>query len=506
MSDQSTFPARFADAAARFSDRDAIIMPGSQTVTYRDLLRLAAAIQAGCPKIKGQRVLIACPDKVRFMVTVLAVQGLGGVAVPLDTLQPDAVAALAGDCEPALLLQDVDEGGDALVETAGRACPAISWLDLGSLQSTPANAEFRVDADPDDPCLMLYTSGTTGPRKGVLLTHSSFAAPSYSINGAMGYCGDEREYVCGDLTHAFALGRLRCLLPLGATAVVDNGKFMPQLALQGLAVGDCNAISGPASTVMILLQLFEDEFARFSESLLTIKMGSQSIPLEIKEKLMATFPAARIYQNYGLSEAQRLTLLEFHSERANLESTGKPVAGNAIRIVDETGVPLEPGEVGRIAVASPNLMTGYWRREALNAERMRDGFLITDNMGYLTPDGYLVFAGRADEVINVGGLKLTPEDIENAIRPALSDLPFAVCGMPDPEGLLVDVPAVVVETEPGGTAAWSEWPRRRISVLRAVRDLPVPKHAFCVDALPRTETGKVKRKVLTRWLTDKARA
>jgi acyl-CoA synthetase (AMP-forming)/AMP-acid ligase II len=500
MSSQEIFPARVAAAAAQFPNREAILVPDAETVMYQELLALASAIQAGCPEIKGQRVLVACPDKIRYMATVLAAQALGGVVVPLDSLRAETVSALAGDCDPALLLY-TDEGGDELVAAAKEACPAISCLEIGRLLASPAGAEFRIDSSPDDPCLMLYTSGTTGPRKGVVLTHRAFAAPSHSINRAMDYRGSEREYLCGDLTHAFALGRLRCLLPLGATAVVDNGKFMPQRTLHGLAVGHCNAISGPASTVMMLLELFGEEFATFSDTLRTIKMGSQSIPIGIKKKLMATFPRTHIYQNYGLSEAQRLTLLEFHSEQANLDTTGKPVEGNAIRIVDENGAARPLGETGRIAVASPNLMVGYWRRDALNAERMRNGFLITDDTGYLTPDGYLVFAGRADEVINVGGLKLAPEDIEEAIKPAISDLAFAVCAMPDPDGLLVDIPAVVVESEPGGTTPWSEWPRRRISLLRSVPDLPVPKHAYCVDSLPRTETGKVKRKILTQWLS-----
>lgn len=496
-----SFAKFFHDAAIRWTNKPAIISVNSQrSISYSELNERAKSIAASLSHLsKNSRIMVIMDDKLLTAASVIGIHYAGHVFIPVDARNFTAIDPLIKTVAPNVVLT---EAGAIDADTYEQIKTAHTTLELidGNIATQSAPVEDAKISLPelDDLAVMLFTSGTTSTRKAVCLSHRAFAAPIYSINPAMEYSHDTIEYVCGNLDHAFALGRFRTALPLGATLVVDEGPLMPQKVLTSLATTSANALSSPAAGVLLLLHKHPEEFAAFQSQLTIIKMASQAVSVNAKQNLVTMFPDTRIYLNYGLSEAQRTTLIALHNDPDHLHSSGKPVAGHHVTIRDpETHDELAVGQVGLISVLGPNVMDQYWNNPDKTAAAFKDGWLVTDDLGFLTDTGYLVVKGRYDETINSGGEKYSPEEIENVMRPHMGETRFAICAMNDPIGILGEVPVLCVEMGDSETPEkWKAWPALRISMLKQ-KIGNLPKQAFALKTLPRTTTGKIQRKKLT---------
>ncbi|GHA49408.1 rfbL protein [Amylibacter ulvae] len=485
----------------RWPDKAAIISTNSQrSLSYGELNNHAKRIAASLSHLStNSRVMVIMDDKLLTAASVIGIHYAGHVFIPVDarkfatidplikTVQPNAILTEAGAIDaPELDRIKSVYGGVELID--GNNAIQSDLVDGGDVFMPALN----------DLAVMLFTSGTTSARKAVCLSHRAFAAPIYSINPAMEYTHDAIEYVCGNLDHAFALGRFRTALPFGATLVVDEGPLMPQKILTSLAATGANVLSSPAAGILLLLHKHEADFATLHTQLAIIKMASQAVSVAAKRKLVALFPDTRIYLNYGLSEAQRTTLIALHNDPDHLHSSGKPVAGHRVIIRDpETHDEVAVGQVGLISVLGPNVMDQYWNNPEKTTAAFKDGWLVTDDLGYLTDTGYLVVQGRYDETINSGGEKYSPDEIENVLRPHMGEIGFAICAMDDPMGILGEVPVLCVETgDSESPEKWKSWPALRIALLKQ-KIGSIPKQAFSFKMLPRTTTGKIQRKKLT---------
>lgn len=498
----STFVDEVIRSAEEVPDKVCLISGEERQLRYRDLLYASGSVQALLGDVKGKRVLIAAKRKEDFLKSFLAVMGAGGAVVPLDNFSLDGATFLIQDAEISTVLFASDTLSKELVDGLQSGNPELNLIELDRAGNGTEDSPLQSHADPDSPGLFLYTSGTSGRRKGVVLSNRAFLAPAKNVNPAMGYTGEEVEYICGDFTHAFAIGRMRCLLPVGATAVVDDGPFIANQVINSVKRFQCDAISSPASSFIILERMHREAFRDLAGQIRVIKMASQGVPVEIKRCLMEDFPDTLIFQNYGLSESQRVTLLEFHRDEKYLESSGRPLAGNEVRILDEDGNEVPTGTVGRISVASGALMTCYWKREDLTKDRLRNGWIVTDDLGQLNEEGFLTFCGRADEVLNIGGLKVSPLEIEELVSGYLPDHEFCVCGIDDPGGMLGQVPALVVKEGEEPLERWKGWPAIRLKLAKTKPTIPIPKFAFKTGEIPKTANGKVKRKALQEMIAE----
>jgi len=168
-----------------------------------------------------------------------------------------------------------------------------------------------------------------------------------------------------------------------------------------------------------------------------------------------------------------------------LESVGKAAPGVEVRVEED----------GEILVRGPNVTPGYWRRSEEWRERLRDGWLCTGDLGQMDEDGFVYVHGRKDDVINVGGRKVLPEGVEDALAPLMSDYVFCVLGIPDPEGLLGEVPVMVTEGSSAPTV-------REIRAFLGDRlpEYAVPKQVVRLQSIPRTANGKIQRTLIRRKL------
>jgi len=337
-----------------------------------------------------------------------------------------------------------------------------------------------------DVALISFTSGTEGFPKGVILTHANLADVVTRLNGLMQVDDGICEYIGVPVYHSFGFGRCRAVTAAGGKFFIPDNGFNPSEIGVMLKNGEINAISAVPSLWRVLLAN-KDLIGNSGKSARWIEIGSQYMSRQEKEELKALFPEAKIVQHYGLTEASRTTLLEIHKvEGEALESVGKVFGGVAVQLTEE----------GRIAIRGEHVAQGYLIDGKEIPLKDDEGWFLTKDLGSLEGD-YLYYKGRADDVINCGGIKVYPEALESKIYTTIGHSSgLAVCRKQDPmrgEGFLV---AVIKDLK-------IDQQQLRETVVKATQELGVNAAnavtVIEVDDLPKTATGKVQRKQLADW-------
>jgi acyl-CoA synthetase (AMP-forming)/AMP-acid ligase II len=391
---------------------------------------------------------------------------------------PDFVATLLGcldRAEPAVTLRRHDDAARMDVAGVGRVAeprPGSGWLDL---RHTPR--------DDDAVAQILFTSGTEGEPKGVVLSHGALADVVARLNGVMEVDASIREYVGIPVYHSFGFGRCRAVAAAGGQAFIPEKGFNPTEIAAMLERGDINALSAVPSLLRLLLAS-RAIFGDFRSRLRWMEIGSQAITRGELEGLRGLFPQAKIVEHYGLTEASRSTFLEVHAvEPERLASVGRPVGRVEIRIADD----------GRIVVRGPHVTRQLLVGGRVLDPRDADGWYATNDLGELR-DGFLYYLGRADDVINCGGVKLPPGALEARVRELLAtEAELAICRIPNAvrgDGILVAVPPGLAATDAAvSQAAATAAQELGASAGGAIRVQRVAE-------LPKTENGKVQRRRL----------
>lgn len=335
----------------------------------------------------------------------------------------------------------------------------------------------------DAPAQVSYTSGTEGLPKGILLTYRNLGYTTERIIAELQMTAEVREYVGVPATFSFGLARYRAVSAVGGKAYMPPRGFDPLELARMLASGEVNALSAVPTLLRILLA-DPSIIGAAGKALRWMEIGSQHMTADEKRGIRAMFPNARIVQHYGLTEASRSTFLQVSSASDEaLSSVGRPVG--------EGEIGLSPD--GRIRIRGPQVARFRIDGDGIHPLTDADGWLQTNDLGHVR-DGYLYFDGRADDLINCGGQKVVPDQLEERLRADLgAGVQIAVAKIPDAqrgEGVLV---AVVGDA--GQTA------RVREIALSALQDMGISAgsalQVTAVDTLPVTATGKVQRRLLT---------
>ena len=502
-------------ASAIVPDRTAIVFEGLR-FTYLQLqdrvVRLSNAL-AGLGVGKGDRVAVMHVNCHQTAEIYFAAARLDAVFVPLNfrARGPELVHMLSVS-EPAVLLAgsryaDLLESIEDRASLPGHLVSLEDRRDGGWLfyddlvrSSSPEESRFPQD-DDQDATVLLFTAGTTGAAKAVVLSHQSFT--SYLLSNASPPDPDVEE--CNLLSvpmyHVAGLQSVMASVYGGRTLVIMR-QFEPQEWME-LVQGE--RVNRAMMVPTMLKQLMDHP--RFHDydlsSLDVLTYGAAPMPLEVVRRAIAEFPGARFINAFGQTEtASTITMLppddhvlegseeEVERKLKRLSSIGKPLDDVEVAIVDEDGAVLPPGQVGEIVAAGERIMTGYWREEAATQEAIRGGWLYTGDLGYQDEDGYVYLAGRAKDFIKRGGEMVSPEEVERVLmsHPRVEDA--AVIGVPDPEWG-ERVRAVVV---PRGGAVGEdeviEHCRQRLAGFKR------PESVVFVDELPRNPLGKVLKRVL----------
>lgn len=346
----------------------------------------------------------------------------------------------------------------------------------------------------DDVCDILFTTGTTGTPKGVCLSHRSELRAAEHIAQYMQCRDDDIELLALPLCHSFGLGRLRLMLSLGATVVLTDGFANVKKLFNVIEQEHVTGLAMVPAAWNYLYKTSGERIAAFQHQLRYIEIGSAPMPTSHKLLLCQLLPHTRLCMHYGLTEASRSTFLEFHSDNKHLDSIGRSAPGTKTVCLDENGKPLADNEEGEICVSGEHVMKHYLNEQD-NRKAWHGSYFRTGDWGYRSDDGFFYLIGRGKEIINVGGKKLAPEEVEEAIM-ALGQFSDCACiGVPDPKGVLgcvVKCFAVAKEGIPHPTIG--ELHRALQGQLESYK---IPALLEFSDRIPYTTSGKKQRLLLT---------
>ena len=460
-----------------------------KSITYGDMaikIGIGASVLQDYGVSKGDRVILLASSALDFILAYFSAHALGAVAVPIDPqLNDDHLRYVVDEVEPALILSN-RELGDHLTNVE-----PISVIDMeGSSLHVPL--QTRIDAPAD----ILFTTGTTGTPKGVVLTQRNITAAARNINEFIGNDSLDRELVPLPLSHSFGLGRLRCNMLAGGMIILAEGFMLPGKLFEALDYWKATGFSFVPAGLSLLYRFSGDKLREYSDQLKYVEIGSSPMPLEHKVRLMELLPNTRICMHYGLTEASRAAFIEMHESDHQLGSVGKPSPNVQIRVIDDDARELPHGEPGQIIVQGEMVMRNYWQNSELTNESLVDGWLYTGDVGYKNASGYLYLTGRKSDLINIGGLKVSPVEIEGFLN-SMGGIEESACvGVPDPLGFTGEaVKAVLVANDPDSFSRPTE--TQIINYLRKkIEPYKIPKVFEWVGSIPKTRTGKIQRRLL----------
>lgn len=439
---------------------------------------------------RGDRVLFSATSKPEAVAVYLGIQYAGAVAVFIDKNATAANAALIYEATGAAVF---------FTDKPMKGFDACRTYSLRKLFSDPCGTEAEyLRPGEDDLAEMIYTSGTTGRPKGVMLTYKNIYAIWTNTIQGVGMLPEDRILLPLPLNHSFALRVLRAGLYLGALVVLQNGFTFAKEIENNLNLYACTAIAIVPASVETISRQMQDKFAQVMGRFRYIEVSAGSLNVEQRRRMTGLLPDTRIINTWGSSESGGALFLNVNeavkSERT-VSALGKPLIGSVeIRTLDEQGQPFvsDAAHPGRMALRGDMQMAGYWNDPEQTAATLRDGWLLTGDMIYIDPDGTVFMLGRADDIINVGGEKVSPLEVENAAAGYEHLSECACIGVPDPEGVLGFVP--VLFTVPRSSAYSQEELARFLAGHLERYKLPA-RYVELLE-LPRNNMQKIDRKAL----------
>ncbi len=489
------------------------VVDGDQRITFAELAELAtgaasALVAAGVEP--GERVAVWAPNSAAWIVAALGITTAGAVLVPINTRFKGAEAAdIIGRSRARVLFTVrgfLDNDYPAMLAASGTPLPsldhtvllagaagdgAVTWDEFvaNGARVTTSAIDARVDAlTADDPSDVVFTSGTAGRPKGVVMAHGQ------TLRAYLDWCDwadlrpRDRYLIVNPFFHIFGYkaGVLASLMR-GAT-IFPLAVFDPEVVCGLVEQERISVLPGAPTLYQSLLDSHGSRAAHDISSLRLAVTGAADIPVELIRRIREELPFERILTGYGLTEAGTVTGSRPDDDFEHIATTvGVPWAGFEVRTVDRGGHDAATGEPGEVVVRGETVMRGYLDDpEATAAAFDADGFLHTGDLGTFDDDGYLRIVGRIKDMFIVGGFNAYPAEIENLLlaHPKLAQV--AVIGVPDARlgevGMAFVVPAAGEAVHPPEII---EWARDRMANFK------VPRLVEVIDALPVNATGKV---------------
>jgi long-chain acyl-CoA synthetase len=448
----------------------------------------------------GDRVVVTMANCPEVGITYNAVWRAGAVVTPAMFLLPaeDLRHVIADSGASAVVttpefVDKVLEAVDGLdsvrcvVCAGGEAPDSERVVPMSSLEAAdPAPIVPRAD---DELAALLYTGGTTGRSKGVMLTHANLHYTGRAAHDAGHIPGINRALGTLPLSHAYGI--------LVTLATMHNPEqfvsvllrwFDPQAFLTLIPEHELQLSAVVPSILQVLLSQPLEDYDLSSLSF--VSCGGAPLAPEVEAEFCRRVPSASVRQGYGLTETAALISTN-PVGREKPGSVGLPVPGCAVSIVDDDGRAVPPGEPGEVVCTSPGVMRGYWNAPEASASALRDGRLYTGDIGYLDDEGYLFIVDRKKDLIIRGGFNVYPRDVEDALVQHPAVAVAAVVGRPDVRH--GEEVVAFVSLHPGANVDAEEliaWARDHIGGYKYPRELKV------LDAIPLTPVGKIDRKAL----------
>jgi long-chain acyl-CoA synthetase len=494
-STMTNLAANLIATAEKYGDRPAVRLD-DHVLTYSDLHSAAAAV-AGTLRSRGispgDRVGLVLPNVPAFPILFYGALLAGATVVPMNPLlKAREVEYYLNDSGMSMVF-GWDGGGDvvpAAAEAVGITGVVVSALGPSAEQLEGEPITTPVERDDTDTAVILYTSGTTGQPKGAELTHRNLNTNAHmTVDTLIEITSDDVIMGCLPLFHVFGL---TCSLNAGVLArscLTLLPRFDGGTALSMVGRDRVTVFQGVPTMFAAMLHQPDSGGTDMSSLRLCVSGGS-AMPVEIMRSFEETFGCI-VLEGYGLSETSPVASFNHpHAERKP-GSIGTPIRGVEMRLVDDEGKDVGPGQVGEIAIRGKNVMKGYWQRPEDTAAAIPDGWFRTGDLARTDEDGYYFIVDRKKEMIIRGGYNVYPREVEEALyeHPAVAEA--ACIGVTHPD--LGEEVAAAVALKPGADADVDEL---REFVKQRVAAYKYPRHLWLVDSLPKGPTGKILRRAV----------
>ncbi|HEX2029978.1 MAG TPA: AMP-binding protein [Actinomycetota bacterium] len=492
--------ARLADAAfERHGDYESLFFEGRW---YRsgDLQERVRRLSRGLVELgiaPGDRVVVVMANCPEVPIAYHALWRAGAVITPaVFLLPPEEIRLILQDAEARAVITTPEFL--PAVRSAASGVESVKWivsagpeedgvLSLSSLEEAPPGG--IVDREDGDLAALMYTGGTTGRAKGVMLSHEALWRVGEAAQRAAHIDGVTRTLAALPLSHGYGL-----VVSVAALHVPERGQavlmrwFEPQAWLELAAEHRMQrAVVVPTMLQLLLGLPLEDHDL---SSLRVITCGASPLPPEVAREFERRVPGAEVLEGYGLTESGAIMTVNPPGRR-KLGSVGLPLPGYEVAVFGDDDRPVAPEEVGEVASRGPGMMAGYWRSPGETERALRGGWLRTGDLGRLDQDGYLWIVDRKKDLIIRSGVNVFPRDVEDALVEHPGVQAAGVVGRPDPVRGEEVVAFVSLHSGQNVTREeLVEWSKRRLSREAYPRDVRI------VGAVPLTPIGKVDRKAL----------
>ena len=463
--------------------------------TYRDLYnharKIACYLQSRGYK-KGDIIAQYMLNSDLFMAVYYGVQLAGCTIMPINTkLAAPEVDYIFMHSEAIVLIYD-DTLAQTLEDTNYRFEEELNLQDIRAIiEDDSCVTDHFASLEEDDTAVVMYTSGTTGKPKGVMLSHRNVYETAKIWSESMNMTSCDRMYICTPLFHCAGSHVFAVPTMYSGGAVIIAESFSPDYTLTDLAETEATIFFGVPAMYAILLN--KPELSTYSfEQLRLFCYGAAPMPYELVKRLKEAFPNVGVQNLYGQTEnTPAATSLLDDAALTKIGSVGKPLARTEVKLLNAHGEEVVLGEVGEICVRGPQVMKGYLRNPEETSNTIRNGWLHSGDLGRFDDEGYLYIVDRKKDMIIRGGENIYPIELEEVLYQIPEILEAAVVGVP--HEVYGEVPKAFIVLKEGQTiteAAITNYMKTQLAKYK------VPAEVEFIDSLPRNASGKVLKHTL----------
>lgn len=460
------------------------VKSGKKSATYLELCqRILGARDLFASQLsqkKGNVMILAAGKQIEFVYAYFGAHLAGLKVVPIDVATNSTRLDYIVSHTKANLLIGFDDCEQDL--------PKVSLKCFADIESEFVEPDFPKNEAIAD---ILFTTGTTGKPKGVPLTYENEVAAARNINEFIGNTQDDVELLALPVSHSFGLGRIRCSLSNGATLILLGSFANVKKIYRTIEKDHVTGFTMVPASWRYLKKLTQQKLGEYANQLRYIEMGSAFFSKNEKQELATLLPHTRVCMHYGLTEASRSAFMEFHEDSAYLDSVGKASPNTDIKIMNEEGKECDINDEGEICIKGNHVTKGYL--DLPINESFYGDYFRTGDWGYKTEEGYIYLISRKKELINVGGKKVSPIEVEEQLFkiPGIEDC--ACIGVADEEGLLGEVVKAFIVKEKDSVITFDDIKNQLIGKLESYK---IPVHYEWIDEIPKTQNGKIQRGLL----------
>lgn len=468
----------------------AAVITKEQAVSYKELFQRVnnyALFLKSKGVTKGDVVVARASQSVEFVVLYLSIHLVGAVITSVEKSMPfEDIANVAKVVGAKFIICEDDFASDSY---KGDFISINTVAEYSTRNESLCTWEFP---DEDMSADILFTTGTTGSSKGVELSHKALVATAENLIYGCGYSKDVVLIVPGPLNHANPIRKLFTTLVNGSTIYILNGMSNLRDFYQALDY-PCERIACclPPAMIRVIFTLSQDQIGNYADKIDFIESASAPLPEPDKLHLCKLLPKTRLYNNYGSSESASVCMYDYNANPGLENCVGKPMPNSRIIIVDDDKKIMQSSKnnMGLLACDGDVNMKGYIGEPELTAEVLIDGIVYTNDIGYIDEKGFVYVSGRKGDVINVGGLKVAPSDVE-AVALSYPGIDDCIC-IPMDHPISGKVPKLLVVINEGTDFDAKDM---RSFLVQRLEGFKVPAKIEIVDHVERTYNGKLNRK------------